>query len=48
MVKARRKQRQKRETQALLRAEMAEPRKAESVRVREAELKAAKAKGARA
>ena len=48
MAKMQRKKREKRETQALLRAEMAEPRMAESVRVREAELRAAKAKrGAR-
>ena len=48
MARAKRKKREKRETQAMLRAEMAVPRKAESVRVREAELNAAKAKGARA
>jgi hypothetical protein len=48
MAKAQRKKREERETQALLRAEMAEPRKTESVRVREAELKAAKVKVARA
>ena len=48
MTKVQRKKRQGRETQAQLRAEMAIPRKAESVRVREAELKAAKARGARA
>jgi hypothetical protein len=45
MPRAKRQRRPKREIQALLRAEMAQPRKAHSVQVKEVELKVAKAKG---
>lgn len=47
MGKTLRKHRQARETRALLRLEMAKPRKAHSVLVREAQLKEADARGVR-
>ena len=48
MAKVKSKKRLTRETQALLRAEMAQPRKAHSVQMKEDQLLKAKASGARA